>query len=635
MGYPLLYRLFLNFISDFGGIIIESPSSPENQVQQDSTSQPLSGTIIFGLLTLVFASLTWVSWLRWPDVIIDYGQQLYLAWRISQGDLLYRDLFYSYGPFSAYLNGALFHFFDVGLLTLALFHLGLLALLTLILFIIFERMGNRISATLATAIFLLAFGFSQYGHVGNYNFVTPYVYDLVHGIFLSILVLYHFSQFLTRDQSWRIYVMGGLVGLVFLTKVEVFLALLPAIGLGLIFACNAKNWPWTRTLWWALKFFSCMGIAPLVGVGLFSLAVPFSDAVELIVQPWAFVIMPGFRDVPLYQWIMGTNNTLGNISTMVMYATVFTLLLIILIGVTRMFRNGSPVVVNAATAGSTLLLLILFWDWIPWMELLRPLPFILLGILIWMSVTARIFSHDPEESHRRLLLFSFSMFAFLIMGKMIFNVHVYHYGFALAFPATLVVVHFCTHEIPNILDHNYGSSRVFRAAVFTLLGAFCVAMVNQTSSSYVKKNLPIGGGADLIYDIDLSHSVRGHNMLSFLINFRPLLKPDDTLWTVPDAPMVNYLLRRKSPVREFSYNPAVWMLEGKESIVGKLEKNPPNWIVVVNQNFSYLGIPYFGRDYAQDVWSWITKNYDPVFQVGPLLFTPGEGGFVALKRKTD
>jgi hypothetical protein len=540
---------FLNYIADFGGIIIESPSSPENQVQQNSTSQTLSGATVFGLLSLVFATLTWVSWRRWPDVIIDYGQQLYLAWRISEGDLLYRDLFYSYGPISAYLNGALFHFFDTGLLTLAVFHLVLLAVLTMILFIIFERIGNRISAALATTLFLMVFAFSQYGKIGNYNFVTPYVYDLVHGIFLSILVLYHFSQFLIRDQSWRIYVMGGLVGLVFLTKVEVFLALLPAIGLGLIFACNSKKWPATSTLLSALGFFVCVGIAPMVGVGLFSMALPFSEAVEVIIQPWAFVIRPGLRDVPLYQWIMGTNNILGNISTMVLYATVFTFLLVILIVVTRRFRNFPPVAVNAITAGTTLLLLVLFWDWIPWMELLRPLPFILFGIMIWMSVTARKIEHDPAETHRRLLLFSFSIFAFLLMVKMIFNVHVYHYGFALAFPATLVVVHFCTHEVPNILDQNYGSSRVFRTVVFILISAFCVAMVKQTSSSYVKKNLPIGGGADLIYDIDLSQSVRGYNMSSFLLKLRSTMKPDDTLWTVPDAPMVNYLLRRKSPVQ--------------------------------------------------------------------------------------
>jgi len=568
-------------------------------------------------------------------VIIDYGQQLYLAWRISQGDVLYRDLFYAYGPLSAYLNGALFHFFGIGVLTLALFHLVLVALMTLILYIIFERLGNRISAALAAQLFLIVFAFGHYGKVGNYNFITPYVYDLVHGIFLSILVLYHFSQFLTREQTWRMDVMGGLIGLVFLTKVEVFLALLPAIGLGLLFACNAKHWSATRTLWSGLRFFACMGIAPMMGIGLFSLAMPFREAIRVIVQPWAFVINPGLRDAPLYQWIMGTNNTLANISTMVLYATVFSVLLIILIAVARKFRNSPPVVVNAATVGSILLLLILFWDWIPWMELLRPLPIILLGIMIWIGVKIWSTPRDPRESHRCLLLLSFSIFAFLLLGKMIFNVHVYHYGFALAFPATLLVVHFCAHEVPSILYLQYGSSRVFRTAVITLIMAFCVAMFSKTSIEYAKKSLPVGDGSDLIYDVDLPHSVRGHNLLALLNTLRPLLKPEDTIWTVPDAPIVNYLLRRKSPVREFSYNPGVWILEDRKSLVSKLEKTPPNWIVMINQNFFFLDIPYFGRDYAQDVWNWIIANYRPVYHVGPPMFTHSEGGFVAFKRKAN
>ncbi|MGV7222705.1 MAG: glycosyltransferase family 39 protein [Nitrospinales bacterium] len=586
-------------------------------------------------MAIVFAALTWISWLRWPDIIVDYGQQLYLAWRISQGDVLYRDLFYSYGPLSAYVNGALFYIFDVGFLTLALFHLALLALLTFILFIIFERMGNRISAALTTPLFLIVFAFGQYGRVGNYNFITPYVYDLVHGIFLSILVLYHFSQFLIRDQPRRIYLMGGLAGLVFLAKVEVFLALLPAIGLGLIFACNTKQWSSTRTFLFALIFFAYLAIAPILGVGFFSLAMPFGEAVGVIAQPWAFAVNPVLRNAPLYQWIMGTNNIPSNILTMVVYATVFSSLIILLIGANRKFRNSSSAVVNTLTLGSIIFLLILFWDGIPWMELLRPLPIILLGILIWIGITIKSYSNDSEESRRRLLMFTFSIFAFLLMGKMIFNVHVYHYGFALAFPATLIVIHFCVYEVPSMLRQKYGTSGVFHTAIFTLLVAFSVAMVNQTSSNYAKKNLPIGNGADLIYDMSLPHSIRGQNINSLLKILRPLLKPNDTLWTIADAPIVNYLLRIKSPIREFSYNPAVWMLQGQKSLVGKLEKTPPNWIVMINQNFSYLDIPYFGRDYALDVWVWIIENYEPVFEVGPPLFTPAEGGFVAFKRKIN
>ena len=32
------------------------------------------------------------TWRTWPDVLVDFGQQIYTAWRLSQGDVLYRDL---------------------------------------------------------------------------------------------------------------------------------------------------------------------------------------------------------------------------------------------------------------------------------------------------------------------------------------------------------------------------------------------------------------------------------------------------------------------------------------------------------------------------------------------------------------
>jgi hypothetical protein len=46
------------------------------------------------LVGCVFALVTVLSWRRWPDVLIDFGMQLYLPWRISEGDVLYRDVMY-------------------------------------------------------------------------------------------------------------------------------------------------------------------------------------------------------------------------------------------------------------------------------------------------------------------------------------------------------------------------------------------------------------------------------------------------------------------------------------------------------------------------------------------------------------
>ena len=61
--------------------------------------------------------LIW-SWRTWPDPLIDYGQQLYVSWRLAEGDALYRDVAYLYGPLSPWINAALFRLFGVGLITL-------------------------------------------------------------------------------------------------------------------------------------------------------------------------------------------------------------------------------------------------------------------------------------------------------------------------------------------------------------------------------------------------------------------------------------------------------------------------------------------------------------------------------------
>jgi len=59
-----------------------------------------------------------LSWRRWPDPVIDAGHQLYTAWRLSEGALLYRDVGCLYGPLSSYLNALLFRLFGPGMMVL-------------------------------------------------------------------------------------------------------------------------------------------------------------------------------------------------------------------------------------------------------------------------------------------------------------------------------------------------------------------------------------------------------------------------------------------------------------------------------------------------------------------------------------
>ena len=54
-----------------------------------------------------------VSWQRWANPIVDCGREMYVPWRILEGDVLYRDLFFVYGPLVPYWHATLFLVFGV------------------------------------------------------------------------------------------------------------------------------------------------------------------------------------------------------------------------------------------------------------------------------------------------------------------------------------------------------------------------------------------------------------------------------------------------------------------------------------------------------------------------------------------
>ena len=54
-----------------------------------------AGPALVALAAVAMAAWTWRAW---PDPLIDFGQQLYVSWRLAEGDALYRDVAYLYGP---------------------------------------------------------------------------------------------------------------------------------------------------------------------------------------------------------------------------------------------------------------------------------------------------------------------------------------------------------------------------------------------------------------------------------------------------------------------------------------------------------------------------------------------------------
>jgi len=184
------------------------------------------------LLTAIGAAMLRMSWRKWPDVLVDYGRELYVPWRLNEGEVLYRDILHFYGPLSDYLNAFLFKVFGTSMMTLVFFNIALVAALTYLIYRIFSATTDRLVAAAASATFLTAFAFSQNVITGNYNYVCPYSYEVTHGMALSFLAIYCFVNYLRKQAASWLGIIGFSLGMIFLCKMEIFLSAILAIGAG-------------------------------------------------------------------------------------------------------------------------------------------------------------------------------------------------------------------------------------------------------------------------------------------------------------------------------------------------------------------------------------------------------------------
>ena len=221
------------------------------------------------------AALAW-TWRTWPDVLVDFGRELYVPWRLAAGQVLYRDVAYFNGPLSPYWNSFWFRLFGVSFTTLIVSNLLCVAALTAMLYAILREIGSTLSATIACVVFVLLFAFGNLVPNGNYNFMAPYSHDLTHGLLLAVAALFCLLRYHARRQVIWIAAMGLTVGLMFLTKLEVVLAGGASAVTGLALTLWAER-PGARRLRNIAGAFLGAAAVPVVTTAiLFSLAMPLA-----------------------------------------------------------------------------------------------------------------------------------------------------------------------------------------------------------------------------------------------------------------------------------------------------------------------------------------------------------------------
>ena len=564
------------------------------------------------VILLVGAIDAWWTWRKWPDVLLDFGRELYAAWQLSAGKTLYADVAYFKGPLSPYLNALWFRLFGVSVTTLIVCNLAILGLVVYLLYQILTLISNRSTATIGCITLLLLFAFPQFIGIGNYNFVCPYSHELTHGIALSLLGIWCLRIHLRSHALLPIAGAGLLLGLVFLTAAEMSLAACLAMITGLALTLWQERPGPARVIRVAGLFVGCAIVPPLIAFALLCLKMSPSQAFVGVLGSWTSVFSGNVVSLKFYRNVMGTSNTTASVEAILCWLGGYILMfgpaavVAFALARSRTGRLWLPVVFLGVTGG-----LAANWNSRAWLSTTRPLPvlLIIIGLASFIDFINR--RKNSQETAPLIVRLTVLTFAFVLLGKIILNVHVYHYGFALAMPATLITIAALLSWVPAAIDHHGGNGGVFRATALAVLTVAIFAHL-QVQQSYLQWKIhPVSTGADLILS-----DPRGEMVNAALSAIASRIQSNQTLTVLPEGVMLNYLSRRISSVPLMNFMPLEFALYGEDHISEAFRAHPPDYIALVHKDTSEYGFRFFGRDYGQQLWMWIQKNYHPVTLIG-------------------
>jgi uncharacterized membrane protein (UPF0136 family) len=584
------------------------------------------------LAVIVTASIgmLWWTWGAWPDPFIDFGRELYVAWRLVQGDALYVDVESFNGPLSPYVNAGWFRIFGISLRSLVLGNLVIVGVLLWLLYRTFETLSSSFAATVACLTFIGLFAFGQIADLGNYNFVTPYSHEITHGALLSFLAIHALRLHLRSGSLASAIAVGLALGLTFLTKVEIFAAAGPAVLIGLTLATALRPRPERRG--WLVAAAVTSGMLTIVGVAFLCLrtAMPANRALVGLMGSWRYALDPELSSHVFYQRIAGLdhpweslrvvfNATLG-------YGLVFGSVTLVAM-VLRRPRFGLELA--GAVGFVAVILLAAFSANLSFEQMARPLPVftaVLTGLLAW--ALARNWAHQARA--RALVLpLTVALFSLLLLAKIALNVKVHRYGFVLAMPATLVLVVALLDWIPKRIEAAGGAGTVFRS---TALVAWSIAVAVHLAVNRDRLDVHryiVAEGTDRFRS-----DSRGILMNAALAEIRSRLTPNESLVVVPEGVMLNYLARRSSSSPFVTFLPPEIIMFGQDRILNSLQSHPPDYVAVVDRPTDEYGVPVFGRDYGEPILTWIAAGYRPVASIESTPLQEGRFGIRLFRRMT-
>jgi len=568
------------------------------------------------VIVTVFALACW-TWGNWGDIRIDCGREMYVPDAILHGKVLYRDLWYPYGPLTPYLQAALFYLFGATLNVLYGLGLAITVSCAFLLLFLSRRCLHPLPSFLVVLCFLL-----QAFHGGLFNFILPYSYAATIGCLQSLLCAFFALRYLESGARSHLSMAGVAAGIALIAKIEFgtscFLALLLVLALRSVLLRSWRPVP-------AELLYCTPGL--LIGLGAYtwfawrlSYRVLFEENLTLLPGSY-FMRTYGARWLDLQGVRFDPRELMLTVLSAIGFV-IFWFLAAVLLKQTLV----SSSVMLLAIPPIGLLLRNNLADLLTQM-LVFPRGMFWIGVIVVIGavVTLLVRQRDADCAKRDKYLAIAVLGTFGLLAGSRVMTRVTSTGYATFYTPLLVIIFFV--GLCFVIRRAARGSATVSYIALSLEGIalfFCLLPNSRLVST------PLKTARGTIYTSPDNARVFSQ-AIAFIQRSR---SSGEKVLVAPEDNSLYFFAGVESPSRWYALTPGVLSPAQEKEYIAEVERARVEYILFSNRISPEYGDMYFGTDYDRQIGAWIRTNYKVIGELGHFersLFSPPS--FLIYKRQ--
>lgn len=528
-----------------------------------NTFKKINNTI-FSIIPILYLLIqSYIYREKFGYFIGDLGREMYVPTRILEGQKMYQDFNWLYGPFSAWINAVAFKLYGTNVNTLLIVSIAICIGVTFYTYKLLNKYISPVFSSLLTIIFLRisAFGFTWQ------SLILPGKYATLWGLLFSIIIINELVSKRLERKLPNYYLIGLLSGILLITKIDYAFAILLTVLIDIVINKNLKQF----------LIFVISTIVTIIPTSIYLIAWQDTtiNAILNNILP-QFASSYWFVHREFYDWPSTINSLYYQIGIILALAylcldkfgsyikgTLTSVLKYILIIYFLFFANFS--FLNYDFYRSYYILsLIIVPLWLANKSISRNIKVSLIEVLFFITAL---------NMRSKLAVSSFDL------------------GFLFITTVTPLIL-----TLENGFSHNIIFNRRLTKSIVTI-----VLML-----IFVKQSIYLNS-AQFMNDDSY------HKILSATVQY---LKDNstrfDTISSFPIESSIPFLANLRNPLYYDQLVNGLLSPEKENEFIDSIQKNKPTYITISNYNF--LG--YFGKDYYNKVYDWINNNYNEIASYG-------------------